>query len=452
MKKYILLATLLFFAFCRGNENKDSDVSAGHEAPVSLEESQHSLHALDTEVPERGDSPLLSSQKKREEPSSEKEHSHLSGDAAEEGHFHEELHLSLEKQKEWGIRIGHVTKQKVSSQLLLPGVLTLNQNKTAHISSYVAGKVVSLSADLGTKVEKGRVLLTINSPEFAQAQADFLEARAKLNLSQKEYERAKVLLKDKAIEEKEYIRRKAEHEKLATEYGVRESLLHSCGLTHDQIDELLRRSDLSEDIENLCELADPNLPILSPVKGKIIFRDVVAGEHVEPDKILLTASDLSTIWAILDAYEKDLPEIHKKSEVRIQSALYPGKQFRGRIAYISDLIDEKLRTVKIRVEVDNREGLLKPHMFITGILENSFGEERVLVPEEAVQNLNGEKIVFVFEDDGAFSVRHVELGKKTSGMRVIARGLDPGEKVVIEGAFYLKAEITKETFGHGHVH
>jgi cobalt-zinc-cadmium efflux system membrane fusion protein len=369
------------------------------------------------------------------------------------GHEHLELQIPLERQEEWGIGIETVSKQDISSTLVLPGVLTVNQNRTAHISSYVQGKVVAHTADLGDKARAGQALVTINSPAFAQAQADFLRARANYLLSQKEYERAKMLWAEKAIEEKEYLRREAEHEKHTTEYGALGSVLHSYGITHEQIDELIEKCKSIDDQEYKCEIANPNLPILSPIPGTVIFRNVVKGEHVEPDQILFTVSDLSTLWAILDMYEKDLPYISKASLVTITAAIFPGSEFPGKITYISDLIDEKLRTVKIRVEVDNEKGFLKPNMYVQGKIENrSKRKDLLVVPEKAIQNLEGEKVVFVCEKDDIFAVRHVSLGNKVGDDRIVIRGLSEGDRIVARGAFYLKAEMSKATFGHTHVH
>ena len=371
----------------------------------------------------------------------------------EEDHEHPELHLPPEKQKEWGVGLETVSKQDIASILVLPGILTVNKNRTAHISSYVSGKVVTHSADLGDRARTGQILVIINSPAFAQAQADFLRARANYFLSKKEFERAKMLWAEKAIEEKEYLRREAEHEKLATDYGSLGSALHSYGITHEQIDELIEKCKLVEDMEYQCEIADPNLPIRSSVSGTVIFRDVIKGEHVEPDKVLYTVSDLNTLWAILDVYEKDLPYIRKDSQVIITTSIYPGSKFPGKITYISDMIDEKLRTVKIRVEVDNKQGLLKPNMYIQGKIENRLEQKDILaVPEEAIQNLEGEKVVFIREEGDMFAVRHVTVGYKIGSNRVITQGLSVGDRIVVRGAFYLKAEISKATFGHAHVH
>ncbi len=423
MKRYILLLSLfslLIFLSCGGGEKKP---------PVSPSEQdthEHEGHPQEAQVSDAADP---------------------------DENEHPDLHLSPQQQKEWGIVVGSAIRQDVASKINLPGILSLNQNKTAHISSLIGGKVASLAVDLGDRVRKGQLLLTINSPEFAQAQADFLQTVAKLNLSRKEYERAKLLLKEKAIEEREFLRREAEFEKLSTEVGGLGAILHSYGFDHEQTEKLIEKCASRKPDDKLCELADPNLPVLSPLSGTIIFRDVIVGEHVEPKKILFTASDLRTLWALLDAYEKDLPFISQDSQVTILSSLYPDKEFEGKITNISETIDEKLRTIKIRVEVKNADGLLKPNMYIQGIIENKAVEQKLLaVPEEAVQTLNGEKIVFILEDKDIFAVQHVELGQKVGKMRIVAKGLEEGQKIVIQGAFNLKAEINKGTFGHTHVH
>lgn len=420
MKKLAILGTVLFLAFCGDSTNM----------PSSAQEAVHDHQAEDL-VREANEAPAK----------------------IEEDHTHEDLHLTQKQQDEWGLALAAPSQESLASQTVLPGVLDLNQNKTAHISSFVQGKVVTISADLGDRVRRGQTLLVLNAPEFGKAQADFLEARARFLLSQKEYERAKMLFREKAIEEKEYLRREAEYEKLSTEYGAYGSALHSYGLDHEQIDALIEKCKAVEDEQYRCELADPLLPLCSPIAGTIILREAVVGEHVPPEKILFTASDLSTLWALLDAYEKDIPFISLKSRVVIKSSLYPERRFPGRITYISDLIDPKSRTIKVRVEVENRDGLLKPHMYIQGVIENDAGARTLLaVPEEAVQTLDGEKIVFIQETQNIFAVRYVKLGQKIGDKRIITQGLTQGEEIVVKGAFKLKSEISKATFGRAHVH
>ena len=412
MKISILLISVLLLFFC-GGQNNDS---------ASLVDEQNHQNEEQGQAHQEGESPPEASQ--GQPPEAEEEE-------------HADVHVSPEKQKEWGVAVGSATAQNISSRLSLPGILTFNQNQTAYISSYVEGKVLDIEADLGARVKKGSLLLTINSPKFAQAQADFLEARARLNLSQKEFDRAKKLLDEKAIEEKEFLRRESEYEKLMTEH----------------IEVLIAKCDAIRDELYKCEIANPNLPILSPIAGTVVYRDVILGEHVSPEKTVFKISNLKTLWAQLDAYEKDLPFISKNSSVTILSPLYHDFQFEGKITSISETIDEKLRTVKIRVEVDNSEGRLKPNMYIQGKIENISVEDDILVvPEEAIQNLNGEKVVFLLEEEDVFTARHIQLGQSLGNMRIITAGLSLEDKIAIKGAFYLKTELTKATFGQTHVH
>jgi cobalt-zinc-cadmium efflux system membrane fusion protein len=420
MKKLIILLSIVLLAFCGGSKQ---DVST----PADTHDHEH-------QAGEHTDSP---------------------GDEGNvsEGEKHVHIEISPEKQKEWGIMTGSPVLQNISSRITLPGSLSLNRNKSAHITSFVHGQISVLSADLGQKVSQRQTLVTINSPDFGKAQADFLQTRAALNHSQQEYERAKMLREEKAIEEREYLRRKAEYEKLSTEYGALGSALHSYGITHEQIDDLIAKCESLEDQDYKCEIADPNLPIRSPIAGTVIFRDAIIGAHIEPEKILFTVSDLSTLWAILDAYEKDIPYISKESIVHILSPLYPEKKFPGNVTYISETIDEKLRTVKIRVEVPNSASLLKPNMYIQGVLENrTEGKDILAVPEEAIQNMDGEKVVFVMESRGIFAARHVQIGNKIGDRRIITAGLKSGDYLVLKGAFTIKTELTKGTFTHQHVH
>lgn len=378
-------------------------------------------------------------------------HAHQSETVSE--HEHNTIHPSAEKIQAWNIKVATAKKSTAVYKTTLPGIIALNLNRTAHISPFVSGKVESLSTDLGQKVVKGQLLLTLNSPEYAQAQAEFLQARAKLNLSREEFERAKRLFQKQAIEEKEFLRRKAEHEKLATEYGTLESILHSYGLDHEQIETLIINCQNLREENDLCRITNPMIPLYSPISGTVIFRQVVLGEHVNPGKTLLTISDLSRLWAILDAYEKDLPYIKEKAEIIIRTSLYPDRDFRGKIVTIGDIIDQKLRTIKIRAEVDNSSQLLKPNMYIQALIEQEDHNIMIIsLPEEAVQSIDGETIVFVEEKPGEFAVRHVETKELSAKERIILTGLNEGEKVVVKGAFNLKAELTKETFGHQHAH
>ena len=356
------------------------------------------------------------------------------------------LTVSTDMQKKWGIRVGRAARLTVSSTITLPGTVSLNQKRTAHISPLVDGKVVEVRADLGDTVRRNQVLVVIHSPAFAQAQIAFLQAHARLDLARTELDRAKELLREEAIQQKEYLRREAEFRAATTECGLQESNLHSLGLDHPRLDALVKRAGGPN--ADLSDLAEPTLDVVSPIDGRIIFRDLVIGEHVHPDKILFTASDLTTVWAFLDAREKDLPFISRSSTIAIQCPVYPGRAFAGRGVQTSDIVDEKLRTIKVRVEVENAGLLLKPNMYIQGVVDTTAGSRQVLaVPEDAIQTIDGTPVVFVAERPDTFAAWPVEVGDRIGTHREITKGLDGSEAIVLVGAFTLKSERMKSTLG-----
>jgi len=371
------------------------------------------------------------------------------------------VHVEPEQAAEWGIETGVLTTSELSSRVTVPGVLGLNENRTAHISSFVTGKVVGLSVDLGSYVREGDILLTINSPEFAEAQAAYLDANSRCNLARRDYERAIELWETRSIEERDLLLHEAELGQCITNLAATESSLHSYGIDHEWMDDLKQRSeDLSHEGGDPDLIVNADLPIFSPLEGRVIFRDVVVGEHVDPTDVLFTVSRLGSLWAILDVYENDVPFVRSTSHVTIRSPLHPNVEFPGRITYISDIVDETLRTVQTRVEVTNTDGYLRPNMYIQGIVENHDDASSVItVPDDAVVMLHGLSTVFLLgppeagEDHLVFLVQHVETGELIGDMRVITGGLEAGQNVVFKGAFTLKSEIDKSAGGHeGHVH
>jgi membrane fusion protein, heavy metal efflux system len=357
------------------------------------------------------------------------------------------LKVSADMQKKWGVQVALVSRVAVAARITLPGIVTLDQSRSAEISPLLEGKVVSVRADLGQQVHKGQVLVVVHSPAFAQAQTAFLQARERRELAAKEFERAKELLKQEAIQQKEYQRRQSEYEAATTDYGLQESTMHSLGVDHPHLDVLIQRATSGQ--ADLSDLAVPYLEITSPIDGRVIVRDVILGEPVTAGKVLFLVSDLTTLWAVLDARESDLPSLSPASHVTIRSAVYPDKAFEGRNVRTGDLVDEKLRTIKVRVEVANTGLLLKPNMYVQGVVDtpSPVTREALAVPEDAIQTIGGETTVFVLSAADRFVPCTVALGEKIGANRVITKGLQGTETIAIKGSFNLKSEMMKHTLG-----
>jgi cobalt-zinc-cadmium efflux system membrane fusion protein len=203
---------------------------------------------------------------------------------------------------------------------------------------------------------------------------------------------------------------------------------------------------------------DPPLPIHTPIGGVVIERHAVLGDHAEPGHTLFTVSDLSSLWARMDAYEDQMTFLDPNAEVAIRTPIFPDREFPGRITFVADQVDEQLRTVRVRAEIPNPDATLKPNMYIQGFLRIQSDEERMVVPADAVQLLEGNHVVFVLmpEEPGeshiVFRAVDVVAGETLSVGRIIESGLNGSETIVTVGAFNLKAELTKGAGGHGHVH
>ncbi len=380
--------------------------------------------------------------------------------AAGEEEPEHELHLEPQQIQDWGIRTGPIGRTFISAELTLPGALTVNENRTAKVAPLVAGQISSIRVDLGSRVGAGEILATLNSPEFTRAQTQFLQAFAQAEVSRKDFERAQTLRESKAIEEREFLRRQAVYEQQLADRRAAEVFLHSLGIEEDRMRELEAAVDVSLPPED-HRAVDPPLAVRTPLSGVVVQRDAVLGGHVEPGQALFTVSDLSSLWAKLDAYEDQMAYLRTASEVVVRTPLFPEQDFPGRVTVVADQVDEKLRTVQVRAEIPNPDGILKPNMYVQGLLRLMSQEERLVVPADAVQLLEGHHVVFVLmeeageepgEDHVVIRGVDVEPGETLSVGRIIESGLDGTEVIVIEGAFNLKAELTKGAGGHGHVH
>jgi cobalt-zinc-cadmium efflux system membrane fusion protein len=188
----------------------------------------------------------------------------------------------------------------------------------------------------------------------------------------------------------------------------------------------------------------PLLPVRSPIGGTITEKHAIVGELSDPSKSLYTVADLSNVWVMVDINEKDLAKVHKGQAAIVTIGAFPDLKLKGRITYIADLVDQATRTVKARIEVANPGRKMKPEMFATVELALAGDAPQVLaVPEDALQELDGKKVVFVAENEAEFVARQIQAGRGAGGMIEIVSGLKEGERYAIKGSFILKSELKK---------
>ena len=184
--------------------------------------------------------------------------------------------------------------------------------------------------------------------------------------------------------------------------------------------------------------------MVSPLSGTVIERRITDGQFVQPDSTsLVTIADLSTVWVVGDLFERDLAAVAVGARAVVATAAYQDEQFRGRIDYISDVLDPTTRTAKVRASVGNKGGRLKPEMFASLVLGIAEREHVLSVPARATFVEGRRTWVYVSPRRGRFMRRAVEVGDDEGGERRVLRGVRAGESIVVDGALLLRQEEQK---------
>jgi cobalt-zinc-cadmium efflux system membrane fusion protein len=219
----------------------------------------------------------------------------------------------------------------------------------------------------------------------------------------------------------------------------------------EKIEEQIHRYGWTDqDLENLPPKHGHNIThsiLKAPFSGVVTSYHVAEGEVWEPSTELFTITDLSSLWVLADVYEKDLSHIRTGKAVRVLVSSYPGKAFEGRITYVADVIDPKSRTAKVRCLVKNNGGMLKLEMFATVEIPLDQTSPVLAVPDSAIQQIEGQSVVFVRNSETGFQKREVQTGIESQGYTEIRSGIKPGESVVSQGSFVLKSAFLRHLIG-----
>jgi len=192
-----------------------------------------------------------------------------------------------------------------------------------------------------------------------------------------------------------------------------------------------------------------NFEVASNTTGIVTARRVNNGDHISEGTVLYDIADLSSIWIMFDAYESDLPFLSKGNKISFTVQALPGTQFSGNIIFIDPVIDPVTRVSKVRVEINNQSGKLKPEMFATGIVKADLSQyrDKMVIPRTAVLWTGKRSIVYVKQkgtDEPIFKIREIELGPMLGNSYVVVSGLNEGEEIVTQGTFSVDAEAQLE--------
>ena len=360
-------------------------------------------------------------------------------------------------QKNAGVVVSRAEMRTLPATLSVTGTVTPVESKVAHIRPLARGVIESVSVSLGARVTRGQVLATYDNIELGERTGEYLSERASLRqtesdleVRQRALERAEALIKIEGISQQELELRRSEMRNA-------QAAIASAKARVSRIEEQLHRFGLTDaDVARLApeegqsgHRTASHSTLRSPFDGVVTKFDVAGGELVEPERELFTIADLSTVWVLADVYEKDLSRLPRSGDVEVRVDAYPDRVFRGALTYVSDVIDPKTRTAKVRCVVTNPDGLLKLDLFATVIIPTNERRQSVVVPVAAVQQVDNQPVVFVRKTESQFERRKVTVGQTAGGVVELLDGVRSGEEVVAAGSFYMKTALLRDRLGEG---
>ena len=320
------------------------------------------------------------------------------------------IQLGTDRQQLIGVQIGKVEKRNVSKTVRAVGRIAVDETTLTHIHAKFEGYIERLFVDYtGKPVRKGQPLASIYSPDLLATEQEYLLAYR----AWRQFSRS----------------------------GNPDLAKNGKDLYDSARQRLLLWDIRPADIERLERSGVPEkaLTLYSPIDGTVMAKNAVEGNRVMPGDSLFEIAGLSRVWALADIYEYELPLVHVGQTAVVTLSYLPNRQWRGRIGFISPVVDEKTRTVAVRVELDNRDMTLKPDMFADVRIEQP-GSDVLAVPIDAVLSTGSRSIVFIPREGGRFEPREVTVGQRVDGYYQVLSGLAAGDPVVTQANFLIDSE------------
>jgi membrane fusion protein, copper/silver efflux system len=303
-----------------------------------------------------------------------------------------------------------VRRTDMKRTLRTVGLVQMDEEKISRVHVKIAGWIEKVDLDyVGKLIKKGQPLFTLYSPDLVSTEHEYLIA----------------------LKGQEYLS-KAPY---ADVVSGADSLLNA---TRDRL-KLWDVTDAQIRTLEKSGKAERTMTLYSPISGFVMSRNAYEQTYVTPETDLYDIADLSTIWVYVDIYEYEAPFVHIGQAASMQLSYFPGKTYRGRVAYVYPTLDPKTRTIKVRLEFPNPNYALKPDMYADVQLAIDYGKQ-VVVPSEAVLNSGTRQVVFVAKPGGYFEPREIKVGDQFDGQYAVLAGLKPGEKIVASGNFLIDSE------------
>jgi cobalt-zinc-cadmium efflux system membrane fusion protein len=332
-----------------------------------------------------------------------------------------------------GIKVDACGQHTGALDLEVPGSLEYNLDKYAEVGTLVDGRLTSITVKPGDQVKKGQVLATLVVPSIANAQAEYLSAEAAAKSAKDNEARELALLEKGLTTAREAEVAKAEATKTQAELSASKARLQALGVGQPTSGQNISGAGV--------------LTLTAPLEGVVVRRDAVLGRFLQAKETAFVIADPHDLRASLNVYEADLPYFQIGQEADILIDAMPGKVWKGKIVLVEPQIGKQSRSARAFINVPNPDVALKPGLFVRASIKlpEEMAANKLLIPAPAVQPIGDDKVVFVEQGQpGSYEVRKVKVIRTTTQVAEIGEGLTKGEKCVVEGAFVLRGEVTKQ--------
>jgi cobalt-zinc-cadmium efflux system membrane fusion protein len=319
-------------------------------------------------------------------------------------------------------------KAVLAPTLSLPGELVADPDRSARLSSPVAGRLADVRFKEGSTVKKGDVLAVLRIPEIGKVRAAHGAAVARGTSARSNADRLDSLVEKGMASKQEAASARAEADALDAEAKALGEQLSALGMN--------------------TAGAGADLPLRAPVSGIVVTRDAIVGQPVTTEQTIASIADLSEAWFLARVFEKDLGKLDVGASAEVVLNAYSSETFEGKVEYISRQIDPTARTLTARIRLTNRNDTLRLGLFGTARVVTKAdkpGDTSLVVPRTAVIDVAGKSVVFVHVSGEEFELHEVTTGDAAAGKVRVLSGLREGEEVVASGAFTIKSVLLRGT-------
>lgn len=328
-----------------------------------------------------------------------------------------------------GVEVLTAGPAKIKNIFKFQGEIKLNADKSVQVVSRVGGIVETVHANAGDKVNKGQVLASVSSQMIADIRGDLLAAQKRVDLARKTYDREKQLWEEKISAQQDY---------LQAENDLREAEINFNRI----------RQKLSVLGTNVSGSGQARYEVRSPISGTVTIKNVSQGQVVKETDSLFEVADLSTVWAEMSIYAKDVNNVKSGQQVVVKASDFDAQAL-GKISYVGSLVGEQSRTAMARVVLNNPDRTWRPGLPVNIELNANEVNVPVAVSIEGIQSLNEEKVVFG-QYGNYFEARPVILGRDDGKFVEVLEGLNAGERYAAGNSYLIKADIGKVGASHDH--